>query len=164
MVSVKLRRMGEIMSDVGKVEDAGAYWKLVLAEDKGRHLVSKHTDNKKKPGILTKVNVDIDSKKNVSTSISEVLYPKWRYQRDEIEKVSDAIVKSAGADCPLCQKINVAISVQEIPRIEDRLGIPKPEDMLVNPSIITEPIIDTYNSIIDAINSTVESLIMPLRK
>lgn len=143
-------------SQIGKVVDSGKYWKLTLHDDEEKHLVSKHISNKQKPGILTKVNVDITPDKKVKTSVSEVLYPKWKYNKSDIESVSDKILNSSKDDCPMCEKIKNAISVNEIPRLEDKIGLPRPEDIIPSPNDILEPLRETHRNIIEAINSTID--------
>lgn len=153
--------------NVGKVESYDSFWKLTLMEDGDKeHFLTKVIDNEKKPGIKTKINIDVDGEgenRKIKTSVSEVYYPKQRYYISDIEKVSSQILeKNEDADCPMCEKIKAALEVDEIARLEDVLDLPKIDEIVPPITELFKPLIDTHNSIMEAIVETVKE-IMPTK-
>jgi hypothetical protein len=115
--AIALKQSEQLMAPT--VINDGRYWRLIIEPNAaGKHLVHKEISNQVKPDILTTVDIDIatkdDGTKEMNTSLSEVRYPKYKYSKSEIEKVAAEIAaKNVEADCPLCQKMKAALSVEE---------------------------------------------------
>jgi hypothetical protein len=167
-----------------QVVSEGGAWKLIIGDPAKTtaHLVSEVISNQVKPEIQTRVNIDKierevekevtndkgktkkvkDKVVDIVTSVSEVYYPKHRYSRQAVESAAAEIAqKQIETDCPLCQKMKVAISVPEKPSILDEMGLPKLEDVFPDLEGMFNPVGDAFVDMSDAIN---DILSMPFGK
>lgn len=149
-------------SKIGIIDDEGEYWKLTLANPNKKHTISKVISNQKKQDVLTKVDLDLvkdkDGKQELKSSISEVYYPKYKYRLEDIEAASQDIVKvSKDAECPVCEKMHAALSINEIETpFEKIFGLPPIEDVTAVLPAMSD-LLSPFEGITDVIDDMLKS-------
>lgn len=139
-----------------KIEEDGDFWKLSIKDSRtrGEPIVSKVIPNQVRPEIETRVNLYVvekeDGTKGIDTSISEVYYPKARYELQAVERAAAELAKkNVEADCPLCQKMKAALSVDSTLPLFDTTDSLTLEDVLPDLGDMISPVQEVMSGLND---------------
>ena len=138
-----------------KVVDDGDFWKVPISElGEGKKIIAHKVATEKNPDVRVDVGLELkkDGERKLDVFVSNVYYPKTRYNKADVEsQLAHILEKALDPKCPLCERYRAALSVKPKEDLFDQMGLPKldcptPNDIFG----------DTVKGVEDAIEDTIE--------